>query len=216
MENIESPCSAARSFARKIYAPRDLPLAERFPNSRIGIRWIARSSLKWRIRAFSPWNRRRLSGRVGASANQRSSNKQNNVYEQHVRRPHVRRHSSSCCRASALLRLRQTDTTITITAQIAGATPFISQLTLMASDTTVIKSVQFTITPRPRSVTRPLSGTYSSRLPRQPRLSSAGEPARFFCQSMASTMVIRTPLPSTITFWMVPQEGQHHNHDYLV
>lgn len=53
------------------------------------------------------------------------------------------------------------DTTITITAQTAGATPFISQLTLTASDTTVIKSIQFTITPRPRSVTRPLSGTYS-------------------------------------------------------
>ncbi len=53
------------------------------------------------------------------------------------------------------------DTTITITAQTAGATPFLSQLTLTASDTTVIKAIQFTITPRPRSVTRPLSGTYS-------------------------------------------------------
>src|SRR6266581_8867560 len=53
------------------------------------------------------------------------------------------------------------DTTITITAQTAGATPFLSQLTLTASDTTVIKSIQFTITPKPGSVTRPLSGTYS-------------------------------------------------------
>ena len=53
------------------------------------------------------------------------------------------------------------DTTITITALTAGATPFISQLTLTASDTTVIKSIQFTITPKPGSVTRPLSGTYS-------------------------------------------------------
>ncbi|MDQ3199859.1 MAG: aryl-sulfate sulfotransferase [Verrucomicrobiota bacterium] len=53
------------------------------------------------------------------------------------------------------------DTTITVNEQIAGATPFISQLTLLASDTTVIKSVQFTVTPRPRSVTRPLNGTYS-------------------------------------------------------
>src|SRR6266516_6494022 len=53
------------------------------------------------------------------------------------------------------------DTTITITAQTAGATPFISQLTLTASDTTVIKSIQFTITPKAGSVTRPLSGTYS-------------------------------------------------------
>src|SRR5437667_3316556 len=53
------------------------------------------------------------------------------------------------------------DTTITITAQTAGATPFLSQLTLTASDTTVIKSIQFTITPKAGSVTRPLSGTYS-------------------------------------------------------
>ena len=53
------------------------------------------------------------------------------------------------------------DTTITITGQTAGATPFISQLTLTASDTTVLKSIQFTIDPKPGSVTRPLSGTYS-------------------------------------------------------
>jgi hypothetical protein len=54
------------------------------------------------------------------------------------------------------------DTTITITDHTAGATPFISQLTLTASDTTVIKSIQFTITPKPGSVTRALSGTYSN------------------------------------------------------
>jgi arylsulfate sulfotransferase len=53
------------------------------------------------------------------------------------------------------------DTTITITAQTAGATPFLSQLTLTASDTTVIKSIQFTIGRRIGSVTRPLSGNYS-------------------------------------------------------
>src|SRR6266699_5829180 len=53
------------------------------------------------------------------------------------------------------------DTTITIDAHTAGATPFISQLTLTASDTTVLKSIQFTITPKAGSVTRPLSGTYS-------------------------------------------------------
>jgi hypothetical protein len=53
------------------------------------------------------------------------------------------------------------DTTITIDAHTAGATPFISQLTLTASDTTVINSIQFTITPKAGSVTRPLSGTYS-------------------------------------------------------
>ena len=53
------------------------------------------------------------------------------------------------------------DTTITITGQNAGATPFISQLTLTASDTTVIKNIQFTIAPKPGSVTRALSGTYT-------------------------------------------------------
>ncbi|HEU0046686.1 MAG TPA: aryl-sulfate sulfotransferase N-terminal domain-containing protein, partial [Nitrososphaera sp.] len=54
------------------------------------------------------------------------------------------------------------DTTITITGQTPGVTPFINQLTLIASDTTVIKSIQFTITLKPGSVTRPLSGTYSN------------------------------------------------------
>ena len=53
------------------------------------------------------------------------------------------------------------DTTITIDSQAAGVTPFISQLTLTASDTTVINQIQFTITPKTGSVTRPLSGTYS-------------------------------------------------------
>ena len=45
------------------------------------------------------------------------------------------------------------DTTITIDAQTPGATPFMSQLTLTASDTSVIKSIQFTVTPKPGSVT---------------------------------------------------------------
>jgi len=54
------------------------------------------------------------------------------------------------------------DTTITITSQTAGVTPFISKLTLAVSNTTVLKSIQFTITPKPGSVTRPLSVTYSN------------------------------------------------------
>jgi arylsulfate sulfotransferase len=54
------------------------------------------------------------------------------------------------------------DTTITIDAQTPGATPFISQLTLTASDTSVIKSVQFSISPKAGSDTRPLSGTYTN------------------------------------------------------
>ena len=54
------------------------------------------------------------------------------------------------------------DTTITITGQTPGATPFISKLTLEVSDTRVLKSIEFTITPKAGSVTRPLSATYSN------------------------------------------------------
>jgi hypothetical protein len=54
------------------------------------------------------------------------------------------------------------DTTITITGQTPGVTPFISKLTLEVSNTTVLKSIQFVIDPKPGSVTRPLSGTYDN------------------------------------------------------
>src|SRR5882757_11566240 len=54
------------------------------------------------------------------------------------------------------------DTTITITGHTAGVTPFISRLTLDVSNTSVLKSIQFAIDPKPGSVTRPLSGTYSN------------------------------------------------------
>ena len=54
------------------------------------------------------------------------------------------------------------DTTITITGHTAGVTPFISKLTLQVSNTTVLKSIQFAIDPKPGSVTRPLSGTYAN------------------------------------------------------
>src|SRR5215211_1122210 len=54
------------------------------------------------------------------------------------------------------------ETTITITGHTAGVTPFISKLTLQVSNTSVLKSIQFTINPKPGSVTRPLSGTYSN------------------------------------------------------
>jgi arylsulfate sulfotransferase len=54
------------------------------------------------------------------------------------------------------------DTTITITGHTAGATPFISKLTLDVSNTTVLKSIQFTVSPKPGSVTRPLSATYAN------------------------------------------------------
>src|SRR3954451_593078 len=54
------------------------------------------------------------------------------------------------------------DTTIRITGHTAGATPFISKLTLDVSNTTVLKSIQFAINPKPGSVTRPLSATYAN------------------------------------------------------
>src|ERR1700724_85394 len=54
------------------------------------------------------------------------------------------------------------DTTITITGHTAGVTPFISNVMLTASNTTVLKSIQFTITPKSGSFTRPLSATYSN------------------------------------------------------
>jgi hypothetical protein len=54
------------------------------------------------------------------------------------------------------------DTDIKITGQTPGATPFISNLHLTASNTTVLKSIQFTIRPKPGSVTRALSGTYAN------------------------------------------------------
>jgi len=54
------------------------------------------------------------------------------------------------------------DTTITINGYTPGDTPFISKVSLTASDTTVLKSIQFAITPKPGSVTRPLSATYAN------------------------------------------------------
>jgi arylsulfate sulfotransferase len=55
------------------------------------------------------------------------------------------------------------DTTIRITGHTAGPTPFISKLSLDVSNTSVLKSIQFAIDPKPGSVTRPLSGTYSNQ-----------------------------------------------------
>ena len=54
------------------------------------------------------------------------------------------------------------DTIITIDGEIAGATPFLSQLTLSVSETAALKSIQFAIASKPGSSTKPLSATYSS------------------------------------------------------
>src|SRR5436190_7016686 len=54
------------------------------------------------------------------------------------------------------------DTIMRIVGYTPGATPFISNLHLTASDTSVLKSIQFKIVPKPGSVTRPLSATYAN------------------------------------------------------
>ena len=56
-----------------------------------------------------------------------------------------------------------TDANIVISAQNAGATPFISKLTLTVADLSTVKRVRFAITPKPGSKTRPLSAVYSQR-----------------------------------------------------
>lgn len=53
------------------------------------------------------------------------------------------------------------DTTITFTNQAPGVTPFIAKLTFTASDLTPIRNIQFTVAPKPGSVTRALSATYT-------------------------------------------------------
>lgn len=53
------------------------------------------------------------------------------------------------------------ETTITITGQAAGPTPFINKLSLNCSDPSNLTGIRFTITPRTGSVTRPLSAMYS-------------------------------------------------------
>src|SRR5262249_50896445 len=54
------------------------------------------------------------------------------------------------------------NTTIIITGHMAGATPFISKVSLQVSNVTVLKSIQFAIDPKPGFAARPLSGTYSN------------------------------------------------------
>jgi hypothetical protein len=54
------------------------------------------------------------------------------------------------------------DTTITITGNTPGVKPFNSKLTLEVSNTIVLKSIQFSISSKPGSVVRPLSGTYAN------------------------------------------------------
>jgi arylsulfate sulfotransferase len=54
------------------------------------------------------------------------------------------------------------DTTIRIIGYTPGVTPFVGKLNLIASNTAVLRGIQFTITPKPGSFARPLSGTYEN------------------------------------------------------
>ena len=54
------------------------------------------------------------------------------------------------------------DTTIKINGYTPGATPFISKLSLSASNTAFLKEIQFKISPKQGSFTRPISGTYAN------------------------------------------------------
>ncbi len=65
----------------------------------------------------------------------------------------------SCRIASAT---QADDTIITIIAQNPGTTPFIKQIALLASDTSVIKNIKFAVASKPDSVVRPLGATYSN------------------------------------------------------
>ncbi len=53
------------------------------------------------------------------------------------------------------------DATLTFDGQTAGPTPFIANVKLIVTPASTLKSVGFAIAPRPGSVTRPLSATYS-------------------------------------------------------
>ena len=52
--------------------------------------------------------------------------------------------------------------TVRIIDQAAGPTPFISQIHVMISPADALTSIQFTVTPKPGSVTRPISATYTT------------------------------------------------------
>src|SRR6188472_2814957 len=83
------------------------------------------------------------------------------------------------------------DTTIAITGHTAGATPFISNLSLEVSNTTVLKSIQFAIDPKPGSVTHPLSGTYANYYLVRRGLNNRRRQRTLLCRSTGFTPGIR-------------------------
>jgi hypothetical protein len=54
------------------------------------------------------------------------------------------------------------DTSIILVSKVAGARPFIRYLNFKVNPIANLKSLQFTVQPKPGSVTRPISATYSS------------------------------------------------------
>ena len=54
------------------------------------------------------------------------------------------------------------DTSIVFVSKVGGVSPFIRHLNFVVSPIANLKSVQFTVQPKPGSVTRPISATYSS------------------------------------------------------
>jgi hypothetical protein len=66
------------------------------------------------------------------------------------------------CIAQSAIANEAADATINITAKTEGMTPFIYQFSLRASNVAVIKNISFAITPRPPSVTRPLTANYTT------------------------------------------------------
>jgi hypothetical protein len=61
---------------------------------------------------------------------------------------------------AALGMLSANAASVTITGQTAGPSPFIAQVQLTANPPTSVKNIKFQITPKPGSVTRPVSATY--------------------------------------------------------
>ncbi|MBA3883351.1 MAG: hypothetical protein H0X73_11715, partial [Chthoniobacterales bacterium] len=61
---------------------------------------------------------------------------------------------------SAAYATQADDTAVAVTGQAPGASAFIKKVKLRVSDPAALRSIQFTIAPKDRSVTRPVSATY--------------------------------------------------------
>lgn len=64
--------------------------------------------------------------------------------------------------ASAALATQADTTQISVVGKQQGATPFISKFDVRTNDANALKNIQYTIKPRPGSVVRPLSATYTA------------------------------------------------------